>query len=449
MKAKKTVYKKTKAKSTHHLPTMGLLMFGLAALYYFYEYWLRVAPTVMSAELKQFFDISDPMLGHLAACYYYAYVVMQIPVGVIFDRYSVRTVLTLACGICVGGTFLFCETESFWIAQLGRFLMGFGSAFAYVGVLKISSVWFHKKYFGISAGICTALGMVGGYSGLTFIGWLVQHEGWQPGLRKIAWFGVALTVLLWLALRDKPAKLILVDKEEDKKSAPVRSKSGHRLLNSFTGILASPKIWLSGLIGSITYLPISAFAELWAVPYLEAAGYLKADAASCSGTLFWGFAVGGPMWGVISAALNRRQLPLIVGSLMSGIASMFIIVMPHMSIIWMKGLFFFCGLFASAQILAFAVASDLCVKRINGTAVAFTNMLVMLGGALLQPVIGILLHVVGSSEPHIEGAVQVSHGVQSYKWALMVLPVSLVFSAVLSWFIHEPEPRHPKNKKKR
>lgn len=449
MKAKKTLHKKTKSTGDHRLPTMGLVMFGLAALYYFYEYWLRVAPTVMSAELKQFFNISDPMLGHLAACYYYAYVVMQIPVGVIFDRYSVRTVLTLACAICVGGTFLFCETESFWIAQLGRFLMGFGSAFAYVGVLKISSVWFPKKYFGISAGICTALGMVGGYSGLTFIGWLVQTEGWQLGLRKIAWFGVALTVILWTALRDKPVKLLIVDRDDDKKPAPARSKSNHRLLNSFTGILASPKIWLSGLIGSITYLPISAFAELWAVPYLEASGYLKADAASCSGTLFWGFAVGGPMWGVISAALNRRQLPLIVGSLLSGIASMFIITVPHINPAWMRGLFFFCGLFASAQILAFAVSSDLCVKRMNATAVAFTNMLVMLGGALLQPVIGILLHFVGSSEPHIEGVVQLSHRVQSYKWALLVLPMGLILSAVLSWFIHEPEPRQPTKKKNR
>ncbi|MEY3182607.1 MAG: major facilitator family transporter [Pseudomonadota bacterium] len=446
MKAKKMSHKKIKSTGTR-VSVMGFLMFGLAALYYFYEYWLRVAPTVMSAELKSFFNISDPMLGHLAACYYYAYVVMQIPVGVIFDRYSVRTVLTLACAICVGGTFLFCGTDSFWMAQLGRFLMGFGSAFAYVGVLKISSIWFPKKYFGISAGICTALGMIGGYSGLTFIGWLVQTDGWQLGLRKIAWFGVGLTALLWFMLRDKPAKLVLVEKDPEEASKTIRHKSGKKLINSFTGILTSPKVWLSGLIGSLTYLPISAFAELWAVPYLEAVGYTKAAAATCSGTLFWGFAVGGPLWGVISAALNRRQLPLILGSLLSSIVSLGIITMPEISHSWMSIFFFACGLFASAQILSFAVASDLCVKRMNGTAVAFTNMLVMLGGALLQPVIGLLLHFMRPSEPTVDVA-QLSNVVENYRWALSVLPISLLLSAGLSWFIHEPEPRKSIKKKR-
>jgi len=418
--------------SRRRVTYLGLAMFFLSTVYYCYEYWLRLAPSVMSAELQEFFDIGNPALGHLAACYYYAYVAMLIPVGIILDRYGVRRVLTAACGICVIGTFLFYKTDSFVAAQLGRFLMGLGSAFAYVGVLKVANQWFHGKYFGLAAGVCTSIGMVGANSGLIYIGSMVENGSWQIAMSWLAWMGLALTVILWFGLKDRREPVFPHHELEQ-----AEARGGKRLLNSFVGMSISPKIWLSGLIGCLTYLPISAFAELWSVPYLEAAGYTKADAAFCTGMLFWGFGIGAPLWGIISAILNSRRIPLIIGSLVGAVASVFMVTMPQLSHIWMSVLFFICGAFASAQVLIFAVSNELCDNKISATAVAFTNMLVMSGGALLQPIIGVLLHLVSSGDITTK-VVHATQRVQSYEAALLVLPMTLLLAAVLSLEIHEP-----------
>lgn len=407
---------------------LGFFLFSLVALYYYYEYWLRVAPSVMSAELKAFFDISDPVLGHLSACYYYAYVVMQIPVGIILDRYGVRKVISVACGLCVLGTFLFARTDSFGVAQIGRFLMGFGSAFAYVGVLKVANVWFPQKYFGLAAGITTTLGMMGADNGLQILGRLVQEESWQQALNQLAWFGVVLTLVLYFCLKDKAPPKQLPARASQTQAQP-------HLLGSFGEIAVSPKIWLSGVIGSLAYLPISAFAELWAIPYLEAAQYTKIEAAKIARFIFWGFAAGGPLWGMISASLNSRRLPLVVGSMVAAVTSVFIVTIPQMTPFLMKTMMFLCGTFASAQILVFAVSNDLCASKMNATAVAFTNMLVMLGGALLQPIIGVLLHLVAATE--FGGPAHLVHRVQSYEAALLILPMSLLLCAVLSLSVEQ------------
>jgi len=118
---------------------IGWLICGLGALFYSYEYLLRIAPSAMETALREHFNLSATGFGHISSIYYYAYVPMQLPVGIMMDRYGPRRLLTFACMVCVIGTFLFTGTTSFWVAASGRFLVGLGSAFGY---LKISSLWF-------------------------------------------------------------------------------------------------------------------------------------------------------------------------------------------------------------------------------------------------------------------------------------------------------------------
>ena len=180
----------------------AVTMCVLAILFYYYEYYLRVAPSVMSSELKLTFNLSEAAFGNLAAFFYYAYTPMQIPVGMMMDRFGPRRLLTFACFLCVLGTVLFGITGQFWIAAMGRFLLGFGSAFAYVGVLKLSNVWLPKKYFAFMAGLCTTLGMFGGISCAVLMSHLMLRMGWQSTLYYSAAAGIVLMLILWLVLRD-------------------------------------------------------------------------------------------------------------------------------------------------------------------------------------------------------------------------------------------------------
>jgi len=419
----------TLVKKPKTITGVAILMCVLGALFYYYEYYLRVAPSVMGAELKQTFFLGEAAFGHLAACYYYAYTPLQIPAGVMMDRFGPRRVLTLACFLCAFGTYLFAATTHITIAQIGRFLVGFGSAFAYVGVLKISNYWLPSRYFALMAGLCTALGMLGGISGAVLMSDLVTRLGWQSTLYYSALPGIVLTFILWFILRD----------EKDTETEIVKSvKTTSPQFEGLKEMLLSPQMWICGMIGCLTFLPISGFAEVWAVSFLQTVGMTKADAAFGSSMIFLGFAIGGPLWGILSDRIQSRRIPLILGSFISAGLMALAIFMPSTSLLWMYSLLFFSAFFASVEILIFAVSNDLSRSSVSATAISFTNMLVMIGGALLPPLIGKLLdnvlHLSQESMPVIT--------INDFSMALAVLPLALIVSGVLSYLLKESYHRH-------
>ena len=123
------------------------LIVAVAATFYAYEYFLRILPSVMVTDLMQSFGVSAAVIGNLAAFYYYAYTPMQLPVGVMMDHYGPRRLLTFACLCCAMGSFLFAQPNHIFMAQVGRLLVGFGSAFAFVGVLKLATLWLPQNHF--------------------------------------------------------------------------------------------------------------------------------------------------------------------------------------------------------------------------------------------------------------------------------------------------------------
>ena len=130
------------------LPTIrSWMVWGAAAVYYFYEMVLRVSPSVMTGELMSEFMVTSTALGVLASCYYYAYLMLQIPGGLIVDRLGPRIVVAASALLCAVGAYLFAYAESILLAQIGRFLIGAGSACAFISCLKIASNWFLPAQF--------------------------------------------------------------------------------------------------------------------------------------------------------------------------------------------------------------------------------------------------------------------------------------------------------------
>ncbi len=408
------------------------LICGLGALFYAYEYLLRITPSAMEFSLRSHFGLAATGFGLLSSIYYYAYVPMQLPVGILMDRFGPRRLLTVACLMCAIGTFMFANTDALSVAFLGRFLVGMGSAFAFVGVLKIATIWLPENKLAMVAGMTSALGTVGAMFGDNVLDGLVTRSGWQQTVNMTAIFGLGLIFLLWFFIHDH---------QRDAESGGTISNFKRNLIDLGI-ILREKQIWINGLYGCLVYLPTTVFAELWGIPYLtHAHGLSSSSAGFANSLLFCGFMIGAPLMGFISDKIKRRTLPMRVGAIGAAIIIALILYTPNINATLLNVLMFSLGLFYSAQAIVFAVGRELSPKEAAGTAIACTNMIVMLGAMLLQPAIGHLLDLsVRLHHPQdilANGALQQMYTAGDYQFAMSIIPIGIVIAALLTFVIRE------------
>ena len=409
---------------------LGWLICGLGAAFYCYEYLLRITPSVMSEELRQAFHLDATAFGNLAAFYYYAYTPMQLPVGVLMDRYGPRRLLIFASLVCAFGTYLFSLHEYLFVAQLGRFLVGFGSAFAFVGVLKLATLHLPPNRFGMIAGLTTTLGMVGAMAGDIVLVGLVKVYGWSLTILLSAIAGIILAGIIALIM-PKTAR-------QNLQHTTAVSTDFKILIQGLLKLMRNPYLWLNGLVGALMYLSLSVFGELWGPPYLQGTrGFTPTEAAHAISMVFLGWAVGGPIAGWFSDFIRNRRLPLIIGAIFTGIVISIIFYVPGLSKTALFILLFLFGIASSAQSIVFAVAKESSPLHLSGIAIAFTNMLVMLGGALLQPIVGWLLDLRWGGE--VINQLRV-YSPDSYHFALFAIPAGALLAVVILCFMKETAP---------
>jgi sugar phosphate permease len=405
------------------------LICGIGAIFYFYEYLLRIAPSVMTSDLMHAYHLSAAQLGNLSAYFYYAYTPMQLIIGVLLDRYGPRYLLLLACTACTAGAFIFAGSNHIFLAQLSRFLIGFGSAFAFVGALKLATIWLPLERFAAMCGLVSTLGMIGAISGDILLTKLLENYGWRHSTYISAWLGVILTVLIFLIVRDKV------------KTKSERHQAYHLELNlkevfaSLLQAIKNPYLWLTSTIGCFLFLSLSAFAELWGIPYLtQAHGLTRATAATAISMVFWGWVIGGPLAGWFSDYTKQRKLPIMLGSLLSTITFCIILYVHHLSPTALFILLFIFGILTSVEVIVFAIGREISPNRFAGTSIALINAIIMLGGAIFQPIIGMLLDASWQGK--------MMHGIRfysahNYKIALTILPIGFILTFILSFFLRE------------
>lgn len=412
--------------ATQKTALIGWIICSLGAVFYCYEYLLRIQPSVIVPELMRQFHISADRFSVLISLYYLAYTPMQAVVGVITDLYGPRYILTFAVFVCALGSFFFGIADSLYLASIGRFLVGLGSAFAFVSALKLASIWLPLNRFALFAGLVTALGMIGGMLGNIGLTHLVALVGWQETIYATTLLGIILIPIIWFVIRDKNTK----------SQQPRVVKTAYR--DTFSGLLvmlSNRQAWIAGLIGCVLYMSLSVFAELWGIPFLRVAYHLNANqAAFANSAIFLGWLVGAPFTGWVSDRMRKRRLPLLLGCLCSAIAIAWVIYVPTMPYFLLLTLLFLFGVFSSIEVVCFAVGRESSPPHVAGAAVSFVNLLVMFGGLAFQPLVGKIIdsHWTGQ----MLGGVRV-YDVHSYQVAMTVIPLSILLGVFLSFILQE------------
>jgi MFS family permease len=420
--------------STHNIFTrlfQPWIICTIGMLFYCYNYFLRVSPSVMQQDLMQGLHINAYQFGTLAAFYYYAYTPMQIPVGMLYDRFGTRVVQFFACAIATLGVGLFISADTYLTAGLGRFLIGLGTAFAYIGVLKLASVWLPPNRFAMIAGLTTAFGMMSAIFSDKYLTQFVQAVGYKNALHAAFFIGIALSFVILIFSRSRPK--IQLAHQTNNNHTPMSFK---QLLHALKLVLTNPQMWLIGLIGCLFYLPASVFLDLWGIPYLKTVYQLTPEQAEFSVRwVFIGWIISGPTIGIISEKIKRRRTPLMISACMSALLLSMIFYLPGIPLYALYAIFFLIGIFCGAHPLCFALGKENCPNEISGTAVAVTNTLIMLGGMIFQPMVGKLLDNHAVNVVLQNGVPQYS--TSDYTYALSVIPLGLCISILLTFFLKE------------
>jgi MFS family permease len=398
--------------------SLGWLVTMTVAAFYLYEYYLRVMPSSMINYFISSFGASIKDIGHIETAYYWTYVPLQVFVGTILDIFGVRKPLFIALMSCLVGSLLFSLESSLAYIIAGRALIGFGSAFGFVAVLKAASVWLPKRHFPIAIGIATAMGMLGAIFGKIFTTSMILSVGVKQLLEMTVQFSIALAIISYFLVYDRQIS--------NKKSSMLRRISSMK--KTLIAVIIKPQIWLIGFIGLFLYLPTQIFG-LWDIEFFASTrGLPPSTAASVSSYIYLGWIIGGPSMGLISSYLKRKSNLLLIGAV-AMIACLYAIIYSEInSLNTLYALMLTLGFFSSSQILVFDFATNACKPSHAGTAIAITNMIVMLGG-FIQNLVAYLIEA-----NSVNGVISID----SFRVAFMILPTGLVITLILALFVKNP-----------
>ena len=412
-----------KFKSTY----MPWIVWSLGCLFYFYECLLQVSPGVMSHELMRDFSVTSQTLGILSGIYFYSYAAMQIPGGVMMDRFGPHKLLTVATLICAFSTIAFGMTDHFWTACIARLMIGFGSAFAVVGSLKLAASWFAPQQFALLTGLTVTIGMLGAIGGEAPLAVLIDTCGWRYSLMIMGCIGLFLALLIVLIVRDDPKQGLI---ETDTVSQEHRKF----FVNIFL-LIKNKQLWLVAVYGGLMYMSTPVFCGLWGVPYLMLKMHVaKPVAANYISLVFVGWAIASPLWALFSNRIGRRKPPMYIAAIGSLITSLCFIYVSIQSQWIMQLLLLSFGIFSAGFLPAFTVAKELCSRRYVATSLSFMNMINMLGIAIAQPLIGFILDRFWTGA--IIDNVRI-YSLSAYHISLAILPCGILLALLILLFVHE------------
>ena len=404
---------------------LGGLMVTLGGLFYCFEVVVRLLPSGMIPELMASFSINRGGLGMLSSAFYWGYLFALLFSGPMIDNFSLKRVLSYATLVCALGCLLFSMSHTLLLGCVSRLIMGVGSAFAFVGVLKVAAIWLPKRYFGSMAGFISLLGMISASYGQNKITHYITQHSWQKISLTLAFVGVGISALILICMLEKKSDPTI------NKEVTSNGNEGH-IWKALVRILTSPVMWVNGIIGCITFLPISAFSELWGIPFLETTYALTREKATFYNSLVLiGWAIGAPFFGIFYDTVQNWHRTILWGT-WAALACILLTLFGSLPTLVIPVCLFLFGFTASSHVLVFISCRLYSPKHLTGTALSITNFFTMIGGLVFQPLLGKLLDYtipISSTEA------------AAYQLSLSVIPVGFLITILLIWSLPCPHKR--------
>ncbi|WP_083500077.1 MFS transporter [Legionella waltersii] len=402
--------------STQNAPIQSrqIILWLVGVMFLLFQFFLQLSSGIVIGAIMHEQHLSALNAGLLSSSFYYVYTSLQIPVGILFDRYNARWLITINACLCALGCFLFASGESFGQLILGRLVIGMGSAFAFVGLSHQLREHFPIKQYAFMIGLSETLGFTLTVIGMIGMGSFITQFGWRSFIYSAGFSGFIIAFLCWLFIPNSkplPAKPI---------------NYGGQLLSITKNGLA----WINGLFVCLEFSVITVFSAMWAVPFLQLKMNCSLEQASIltSMTLL-GAGLSCPVLGYLSTRLNKRKPIIHFSCLSTALLLLICLYSPIQSYFTMGLLLFTIGLTCGAYMLAYSISNELAPAQFLSTCTGFTNTIAMLSAPLLQPLVGYILDLLNNNHGH--------YTLNDYQTGLLIVPFALILASTLASFLPE------------
>ncbi len=345
----------------------------IAALFYAYQYILRVMPNVLLPEIMSKFHVNADQLGNFAGLYYIGYCVMHIPLGLLLDRVGPRIVMPICVALTLAGSMTLIYADNWAYPLAGRFLVGLGSSAAILGLFKVIRQGFEENKFSRLVGVAATIGLLGAIYGGQPMSMLFEAVGWKTGLIYI------LIVGLILAL----GMCIFLPKHE---YSP--AEKTHTIWQDLKEVLCNGRVLVVCFLGGCMVAPLEGFADVWGAEFLRKMyGYSAAESARLTSLIFLGMCIGCPLLTFFADKTRAYYRTILFSAALMGLGFVWVysgkIDQSSLSVI-----FTLIGVVSAYQILVIYKATTYVEERLVGVTSAYANMIIMLFGFIFHKIIG-------------------------------------------------------------
>lgn len=420
------IYKHEKTKHRH----LAWVVTLTAGLFFFYEFIQMNLFNTINTDLREAFQLDAIEIGQLFSMYFYANFIFIFFAGNLLDRYSTRRLLIAALSVSTLGAFIFSMALQYWVAALGRFLVGAGAAFCFLSCIRIASRWFPPHRMALVTGVVVTMAMLGGMIAQVPFAWLTEAVGsWRTALYINSFLGVAIIIAIFFIVQDRPPD---AGKEVQEDNQHLEELGLWRCIRLAA---FNPQNWFGGLYTSLMNLPVFILGGLWGVLYLTTVHHLTQDQAQWATSFFFiGVIFGSLAFGWYSDHIERRVLPMIIGAIASIAVIAVLMYVPNLSVNMVIFLFAMIGFTTSSQVLTYPTIAELNPSFLTSTAVSIDSLCIMSSGFIVPPFFGWLMEHVGTHE--VVDGVSV-YTASNYNFAMLIIPISFLLALGISFLIRE------------
>ena len=376
--------------------------------------FFRVSNAVIAPELMRTLSISSEAMGVIAGAYFLAFGIMQIPTGMLLDRFGPRRTMSGLFVIAAAGSAVFAMAEGAFGLTIGRALIGVGCAAGLMGILVSISRWYPPERFAGLSGMVYVVGGAGVLFATTPLAAAAETVGWRGAFWAMAVITLGLAAMILAMVRDAPPGRELESARE----------SFGEMLAGVRAVAVNRQLWHVCAIQFVNYGSILAIVGLWAGPYLNdihgMRGVLRGNVLFVINLAMLAGVLG---YSVLERKLGSRKRAIAGGSVASAAILLVLAVGPDVGP-WPAVGLLVAFTFTSAHImLNHAHARAVLPDHLVGRGLTLQNVAVFFGVATMQSATGFIVGrftEVGEAAPDI-----------AYRSVFGFLAVMIVVSLVL------------------